>query len=133
MIVIFNPTAGQRRASLLWRVLDVLSENGVRFEVAATRHQGHATELARQAAEHGTALVVAAGGDGTVAEVVSGLIGSGARLGVVPLGTANVLARSSFCPPPRAPPPQRWPSGAPGRSGPASPAGRAASNSCSGC
>ena len=92
MIIVFNPVAGRRRAHLLWRVLDVLVENGVRVELARTRRHGHATDLAREAARTGASLVVAAGGDGTVAEVATGLLGSPARLGIIPLGTANVLA-----------------------------------------
>ncbi|MEJ1976843.1 MAG: acylglycerol kinase family protein [Acetobacteraceae bacterium] len=68
MIVIFNPAAGRRRANSLWRVLDVLSANGMRLELAETRRAGHATELAREAAAGGARLVVAAGGDGTIAE-----------------------------------------------------------------
>jgi diacylglycerol kinase (ATP) len=93
VIIIFNPVAGRRRAHLLWRVLDVLSENGARIELAETSGPGHATALARDAARGGASLVVAAGGDGTIAEVANGLIGSATRLGVIPLGTANVLAQ----------------------------------------
>ncbi len=92
MIVVFNPVAGRRRAHLLWRVLDVLVANGVRLDLAETQRAGHAESLAREAAQRGEHLVVAAGGDGTIAEVANGLMGSGARLGVIPLGTANVLA-----------------------------------------
>ena len=93
MLVIFNPVAGQRRAAALWRVLDLLVASGVKLEVAKTRHAGHATELAREAACEGKTMVVAAGGDGTIAEVANGLIGSDTALGIIPLGTANVLAR----------------------------------------
>lgn len=92
MIIVFNPVAGRRRAHLLWRVLDVLSANGVRLELAETCRAGHAETLAREAANRGAKLVVAAGGDGTIAEVANGLMGTDARLGVIPLGTANVLA-----------------------------------------
>lgn len=92
MLVIYNPTAGRRRVSRLWRVLDVLVAHGVRLEVVETRHAGHAGSLARDAAQHGVELVVAAGGDGTIAEVASGLEGLDALLGIIPLGTANVLA-----------------------------------------
>ncbi len=92
MLIVFNPTAGRHRAHRLWRVLDVMVANGVRVELAETRHAGHATELARDAARAGKQLVVAAGGDGTIAEVANGLNGSGCTLGVIPLGTANVLA-----------------------------------------
>jgi diacylglycerol kinase (ATP) len=92
MVIIFNPVAGRRRAHLLWRVLDVLVANGVRLDLAETHRAGHAEALARDAVSRGEAMVVAAGGDGTIAEVANGLMGSGARLGVIPLGTANVLA-----------------------------------------
>ena len=72
MIVIFNPVAGMRRASLLWRVLDVLVANGIRIELTETHRPGHAAALAREAACSGASLVVAAGGDGTIAEVANG-------------------------------------------------------------
>ena len=98
MIVIFNPAAGRRRANALWRVLDVLSSSGIRLELAETQRPGHATELARDAAASGAALIVAAGGDGTIAEVANGMSGSGARLGIIPLGTANVLAHELALP-----------------------------------
>jgi diacylglycerol kinase (ATP) len=92
MVIVFNPVAGRRRAHLLWRVLDVLVANGVRLELAETCRSGHAEALALEAVRRGEKMVVAAGGDGTIAEVANGLMGTGARLGVIPLGTANVLA-----------------------------------------
>ncbi len=92
MLIVFNPVAGRRRAALLWRVLDVLVANGVRLDLAETHRPGHARDLAAEAARRGETLVVAAGGDGTIAEVANGLIGTDANLGVIPLGTANVLA-----------------------------------------
>jgi len=92
VLIVFNPTAGRRRTHLLWRVLDVLARNGVRIDLVETHHAGHAEALARGAAAGGVPLVVAAGGDGTIAEVANGLLGSPCRLGVIPLGTANVLA-----------------------------------------
>ena len=98
MLVIYNPTAGRRRVSRLWRVLDVLVAHGVRLEVVETRHAGHAGLLAREAARRGSELVVAAGGDGTIAEVASGLDGLDAPLGIIPLGTANVLAHELSLP-----------------------------------
>ncbi|MGI4744713.1 MAG: diacylglycerol/lipid kinase family protein [Janthinobacterium lividum] len=92
MLVIYNPTAGRRRVHRLWTVLDVLVAHGVRLEVVETMHPGHARSLAREAADAGRSLVVAAGGDGTIAEVAAGLQGSATDLGIIPLGTANVLA-----------------------------------------
>jgi diacylglycerol kinase (ATP) len=98
MVIVFNPVAGRRRAHLLWRVLDVMVANGIRIDIAETSCAGHAEALARAAACAGETMVVAAGGDGTIAEVANGLMGSGARLGVIPLGTANVLAHELSLP-----------------------------------
>ena len=98
MVIVFNPVAGRRRAQLLWRVLDVLVANGVRLELAETQRRGHAECLARDAVARGEPMVVAAGGDGTIAEVANGLMGSPARLGIIPLGTANVLAHELHLP-----------------------------------
>src|SRR5579872_2411851 len=98
MLIVFNPTAGIRRVGRLWRVLDLMAGSGVRIELAETRYAGHATVLARQAACAGVKLVVAAGGDGTIAEVANGLVNSPCRLGVIPLGTANVMAHEMGLP-----------------------------------
>ncbi len=93
MMIVYNPAAGQRRAQRLWRVLDILADSGLRIELAETKYAGHASEIAKRAAEAGVPPIVAAGGDGTIAEVANGLSGSACRLGIIPLGTANVLAR----------------------------------------
>ena len=99
MLVIYNPIAGRRRVSRLWAVLDVLVAHGVRIEVVETQRAGHASALARDASSRGLGLVVAAGGDGTIAEVAAGLVdGSATRLGIIPLGTANVLAHELALP-----------------------------------
>ncbi len=92
MIIIYNPVAGRRRIAALWRVVDVLIANGLQPRIAETQSAGHATVLAREAAAANERIVVAAGGDGTIAEVAAGLIGTGSSLGIIPLGTANVLA-----------------------------------------
>lgn len=60
--------------------------------VLATDAAGHATELAREAVEQGADLVLVLGGDGTINEAANGLAYSGVPLGVLPAGTANVLA-----------------------------------------
>ncbi len=70
----------------------------MRLELVKTTKPRHAETLARSAAEAGARMVVAAGGDGTIAEVASGLIGSDVKLGIIPLGTANVLARELSIP-----------------------------------
>ncbi len=92
MLIVFNPAAGARRRRRLFAALDLMRGLGMRPEVAETTHRGHAVEIARDAARAGVGIVVAAGGDGTIAEVAAGLSGSDSALGVLPLGTANVLA-----------------------------------------
>lgn len=92
VLIIFNPTAGAGRRRRLCRALSALIARGLRPELAETRGRGDAEALAGDAAARGEQVVVAAGGDGTIAEVATGLAGSTVTLGVLPLGTANVLA-----------------------------------------
>jgi len=103
VLIVLNPSAGQRQRERLGGTLAALAARGVTAEVRATRRRGEATELAREAARAGAPLVVAAGGDGTVAEVVNGLLTAGPSdrrpaLGLLPLGTANVLAHELAIP-----------------------------------
>lgn len=91
--IILNPTAGARRRHLLDAVVGRLRAAGADVTIELTTAPGHATELAHAAARSGKAdVIVAAGGDGTINEVARGLLGQGVPLGIVPLGTANVLA-----------------------------------------
>lgn len=99
-LIVVNPAATTTSA----RTRDVLIHalaSDLKLDVATTEYRGHARDLARQAAEGGThELVVALGGDGTVNEVVNGLLHSGPdpdalpRLAVVPGGSTNVFARA---------------------------------------
>src|SRR5215217_911454 len=90
VVIIGNPKAGSnRREDRLMRCAEILASGDLDVEVWPTERPQHATELASLA---GSRLVVAAGGDGTVNEVVNGL-SKDATLGILPLGTANVLAR----------------------------------------
>lgn len=91
IVIVFNPAAGARRRRRLHAALDLLRGIGLRPEVTETARRGDAAAIARAAAAGG-GTVVAAGGDGTIAEVASGLAGSEAALGILPLGTANVFA-----------------------------------------
>jgi len=93
---VFNPMAGTgRRAdfpALLARYFG--GQAGTDHLLRPTEGPGHATELARAAAQAGCRVVVAVGGDGTVNEVGQGLLGqTGTALGIVPRGSGNGLAR----------------------------------------
>jgi YegS/Rv2252/BmrU family lipid kinase len=91
--MIYNPIANHGRAtSIIPALLSVLEEHG-HASWAGTVYPGHAAELARDAAREGCDLVIAIGGDGTVHEVVNGLMQLPAEdrptLGVIPIGTGN--------------------------------------------
>ncbi len=96
-LIIRNPKARRARPGAeLLAAAQPLRDLGWEIDLETTAGAGEATAIARQAAEHGVSVVVAAGGDGTVLEVANGLAGgpAGARpaLAVVPGGTANVWA-----------------------------------------
>jgi diacylglycerol kinase (ATP) len=71
---------------------------GWAIEVRDTHEPGEATPLARAAAEAGTDVVFACGGDGTIREVAQGLVGTSTALGAIPSGTANVWAKEAGIP-----------------------------------
>ena len=96
-LVIFNPTAGRRRRRRLDAALAVLRARGVVVRLAETAGPGDPETMARDV-EDDISMVVAAGGDGTIKGAVDGLMARAMAgrmvptLGVLPLGTANVLA-----------------------------------------
>ncbi len=87
--VILNPAARGERATRFRKRVAELTDGAV---LLSTARCGDAESLARDAAQQGFQHIVAAGGDGTVNEVVNGIAGSGAALGLLPLGTMNVFA-----------------------------------------
>ena len=92
-LVIINPPVD---AVAKQAILDLLREQfacaGVAYEVYETRKGDRLGEQVRRRLPEGFDFVVAAGGDGTVSDVSDGLMGSGIPLGILPLGTGNVLA-----------------------------------------
>lgn len=94
-ILIYNPVAGKLRRDrerFIERSKGALAKVGVCPEFWPTTEAGAATELASKAVRDGVDLVIVAGGDGTINEVANGMIGSFVPLGILPAGTANVLA-----------------------------------------
>lgn len=99
VLIINNPASGRPGAHrAVDRVASGMRDAGWRVEVEATAHQGHATTLAAQAAVAGLPLVVAAGGDGTLNEVLQALVGTRTALGVIPVGTVNLWAAEARIP-----------------------------------
>ena len=99
-LVIINPAAdgGRARRSVAWLRERLAAHADARLEI--TRRPGDAEELAADAVRHGHDRVITVGGDGTVQEVVNGLLSASepASMGVVPLGSGNDLARSLALP-----------------------------------
>jgi YegS/Rv2252/BmrU family lipid kinase len=88
-VVILNPAARSERANR-WRArVESLAEG---CTVCTTTAPGEAETLARHAVQEGFEKIIAAGGDGTIHEVVNGLANSTATLGLLPIGTVNVFA-----------------------------------------
>jgi diacylglycerol kinase (ATP) len=101
--LIGNSHAGHKlgmptNTATLHAVEAALKEAGVDVVVQPTQGPKHATELARAAVRDGCKLVIAAGGDGTVAEAAAGLVHTDATLGIMPLGSVMNMARTLCIP-----------------------------------
>ncbi len=88
-VVILNPVAGNEQAKHCQERVESIVRG---CPVHITSHSVEAEALARRAVDDGFGKIVAAGGDGTVNEVVNGIARSGAALGLLPIGTVNVFA-----------------------------------------
>jgi diacylglycerol kinase (ATP) len=92
--LIVNPVSGGYSAGKLGRVLTALSAGGLEVEILPTTCAEDAASFARRVcAERDKPLIIAGGGDGTFNQVLNGVAPGQATLAVLPLGTANVLAR----------------------------------------
>ncbi|MBE0408720.1 MAG: diacylglycerol kinase family lipid kinase [Anaerolineales bacterium] len=99
LLVIYNPYSGRWNAlKKKQEVEDALNRAGVKYELILTEGPGHAMDLAARAVNQGFDTVIAAGGDGTISEVVNGLAVASENLlkdralgplGIIPLGSAN--------------------------------------------
>lgn len=99
--VIVNPEAGRGSARQWMGELEVRLSLAIQsthriisWQILETSGPGDATELAREAIRGGANIVAAAGGDGTIGEIVNALVGTDVALGVIPMGTGNDFARS---------------------------------------
>ncbi len=97
-LVILNPVAGNTRTD---RVLDALEQRAERlgpYEIYETTGQEDLPALVRARRDEGFDTFIAVGGDGTVGAVAAGLVGTEARLAIVPTGTGNVIAHDAGIP-----------------------------------
>lgn len=93
--IIYNPVARglSRQLHTLQTTVTLLSQSGLDVRLVATTAPGSAGPQTRQQIQSGCDLIIAAGGDGTVNEVIDGMLHTKVPLAILPGGTANVLAR----------------------------------------
>ncbi|MDP2728308.1 MAG: diacylglycerol kinase family lipid kinase [Dehalococcoidia bacterium] len=93
--LILNPIPWEHRVrDGLAQMMSSLEDGGIRSDVSFTKMTEAMTESVAQAVREGYDLVIAGGGDGTVSEVASGLVGTDIPLGIIPCGTFNNIATS---------------------------------------
>ncbi|MCM3341988.1 diacylglycerol kinase [Paenibacillus sp. MER TA 81-3] len=95
--LIYNPTSGREEGKKrLADILQMLDAAGIETTTHATDGEGDATTSAAEAIDRGYDMIIAAGGDGTLNEVINGMAGKPERppLGIIPLGTTNDFARA---------------------------------------
>lgn len=93
VLLVVNPVAARVRKSTRHEIERTLAADHD-VNVVETDHRDHATELAREAAEAGTDVVVVFGGDGTLNEAANGVAGTGTALAGIPGGSTNVFPRT---------------------------------------
>jgi len=99
-IIIYNPAAGRFPVKpFIKSAARELESAGWKVDAAETRSGAHTVELAKQAAAEKKDAVFAVGGDGTIGNVVNGLVHSDTALGILPAGTANVWGIELGLPP----------------------------------
>lgn len=90
---IVNPISGTGRHEITEHLIrQFLPADGFQIEVHHTAYKGHATDLSKAALALNADIVVACGGDGTINEVASVLVGTGKKLAIIPLGSGNGLS-----------------------------------------
>jgi diacylglycerol kinase (ATP) len=93
IVFIVNPKAGTNmQARIRESVNQNLNHKKFEYGIWFTEYSGHATELGKKAIEEGYEIAVAVGGDGSINEVASALVGSEVILGIIPAGSGNGLA-----------------------------------------
>lgn len=95
---IINPHAGGRHGDVRRRIERFFAGRRLRFEAEFTAARDHAAELSSKAALAGFSRIIAVGGDGTIRETASALLGKQAFLGILPCGSGNGLARNLYIP-----------------------------------
>lgn len=76
---------------MVQRLAEILQRHGYSLQIVATTHRGSAGNQVRDAVNNGAAVIFVCGGDGTIHDALQGIVGTTARLAIIPLGSANAL------------------------------------------
>ncbi|MBO4662831.1 MAG: diacylglycerol kinase family lipid kinase [Bacteroidaceae bacterium] len=99
IIFIVNPISGTTGKKRILQLIESrLDKEKYSYDIVTTKYQGHATEIARAAANQGVDIVCAIGGDGTVNETARALVHTDTALAIIPCGSGNGLARHLHIP-----------------------------------
>jgi len=98
-LFIVNPIAGKGKSKKIVPLIEeTMKKNNVNYQIVETSAPGSAKEIAGEALNKGFNTVVAVGGDGTIYEVVNGIVGRPVNMGIIPGGTGNDLAKTLSIP-----------------------------------
>lgn len=93
-LFIVNPVAGKGQGLKYVKEIENLFEEEVEFHIEITKKIGHATEIAKRYSMQEDYIIYAVGGDGTVNEVINGMVGSNSSLVIIPTGSGNDFIRT---------------------------------------
>lgn len=94
ILFVINPISGGKKKDRIPALISkYLDETKFNAKYVFTEKEGHATEIAAEAATKNIAIIVAVGGDGTINEIASSLVNTNVSLGIIPFGSGNGLAR----------------------------------------
>lgn len=97
ILFIINPAAGKNKSDNVIPLIKkaIEKKGGVRYKIEVTKASGDAINISKKGLQDGYNTIVAVGGDGTINEVAEGILSEGyGKLGIIPVGTGNDLARS---------------------------------------
>lgn len=101
--LIFNPISGLSMKGItrfhpLEDIIEVFSRERISITIKTTARTGDGTRLTQESVHQGYSHIIACGGDGTINEVVNGIVDTNVVMGIIPLGTENILAKSMDVP-----------------------------------
>lgn len=96
-LFIINPNSGKGKASTFRPIIEkIFSSREEEYFIEETEYEGHAIKIVKEYTSKDTYRVISIGGDGTLNEVVNGLIGTDSSLGSIPAGSGNDFIRSIY-------------------------------------